>query len=249
MQTSHQPAESFTFNAIGVLHSGFRQKFAVPRQAGLVASMEASIEIFAPYAREEAFRELSQFSHIWVIFVFHQSLGREWRATVRPPRFGGNTRVGVFASRSPFRPNPIGLSAVELLGVECAGDRCVLRVRGADLVDGTPVLDIKPYIPYADAIAANPGYSSRPAPVLEVRFSELARQQLAAAEQRLGQPLMQIVRELLALDPRPAYQEGQAQAADAGSGTGYGVKLFDFDLRFNVVNGVATVEELVSTSE
>lgn len=245
MQNSHQSTESYTFDAIGIVRSGFRQKFAVPRQAGLVNSMEASIEIAAPFARKEAFRELSQFSHIWIIFVFHQCLGREWHATVRPPRFGGNSRVGVFASRSPFRPNPIGLSAVELLGVECEGDQCILRVRGADLVDGTPVLDIKPYIPYADAIAADPGYSSRPAPVLEVKFSERAREQLAAAEQRLGQPVLQVVRELLELDPRPAYQENQAQATDAG----YGVKLFDFDLRFSVVDGVATVEELVSTAE
>lgn len=245
MRPDNQSSESYQFNAIGTVRSGYRQKFAVPRQAGLANSMEAEIEIAAPYARHEAFRELSQFSHIWIIFVFHQCLGREWHATVRPPRFGGNSRVGVFASRSPFRPNPIGLSAVELLGVECEGDRCILRVRGADLVDGTPVLDIKPYIPYADAIAADPGYSSRPAAVLEVRFTEQARQQLAAAEQRLGQPLMQIARELLELDPRPAYQEGQAQQAEST----YGVKLYDFDLRFSITDGVATVEELVSAAE
>lgn len=241
MQTRDRTTESYQFNAIGTVRCGYRQKFAVPRQAGLANSMEAEIEIAAPYAREEAFRELSQFSHIWILFVFHQSLGREWHATVRPPRFGGNSRVGVFASRSPFRPNPIGLSAVELLGVECEGDRCVLRVRGADLIDGTPVLDIKPYIPYADAIAADPGYSSRPAPVLQVRFTEQARQQLVEAEQRLGQPLVQIVREVLELDPRPAYREGQAPE----TGSAYGVKLYDFDLRFSVADGIATVEALV----
>lgn len=231
----------FNFKAIGYVRSIFKEKFAVPRQSGLVDSVESVIEVIPPYGSPEAFRELSTFSHAWLLFVFHHCVDKPWRATVRPPRLGGNERVGVFASRSPFRPNPVGLSAVRLLGIEYNEGASFLRVQGADLVDGTPIIDIKPYVPYADQINAEPGYTSAPEPVLTVEFTETADVQLAQAEQRLQQPVREIVREVLALDPRPAYRD------KTGAGTGgdiYGVRLFDFNLRFRVDGKRLRVEAL-----
>lgn len=138
---------TFSFQPIGVIHSCFKEKFGIPRQSGLVTAAQATLELHAPYDCPEALVELEGFSHIWVTFVFHQSMRDNWKATVRPPRLGGNQRIGVFASRSPFRPNPIGLSAVQLESIDCKDGHCQLQLRGADLLDGTPVLDIKPYVP------------------------------------------------------------------------------------------------------
>lgn len=228
--------DHFKFNAIGFIRSGFKEKFAVPRQPGLVKTLESSIEIVPPFAQADAFRELERFSHIWIIFVFHQCLGEEWHTTVRPPRMGGNARVGVFASRAPFRPNPIGISAVELLGLQCAANKCSLHIRGADLIDGTPVLDIKPYIPYADQPPASSGYATRPESGMHVEFTKLATTQIAERQQQLGQPLMDIVRDMLALDPRPAYRADKATQAE------YGVRLFDFNLRFSIEGDRVTVQ-------
>ncbi|MBQ9416990.1 MAG: tRNA (N6-threonylcarbamoyladenosine(37)-N6)-methyltransferase TrmO [Bacteroidales bacterium] len=136
---------------IAHIESPFPSKFGVPRQAGLVAT-EARIVFEPPYRVAEALRGIEAFSHLWLIWLFHQAVREGWSPTVRPPRLGGNRRVGVFASRSPFRPNPIGLSAVRLIGIEeTACDGLVLRIEGADLVSGTPILDIKPYLPYADS--------------------------------------------------------------------------------------------------
>ncbi len=217
----------FKFRAIGTVRSCFKEKFGVPRQAGLARSAEATIEIVPPYAQAEAFREIEQFSHIWIIFVFDQCIDKEWRPTVRPPRMGGNTRVGVFASRSPFRPNPIGMSAVELLETSTDGEKFVLRVAGIDLVDGTPVLDIKPYLPYADRLSATDGYATQPTATMKVRISESASTQIRDWEVKSGQSLLPVIREILELDPRPAYREDD-------SSSHYGVRLFDFNLKFEV---------------
>ena len=230
--------EQFKFNAIGVVRSCFKEKFGIPRQPGLIESVESTIEIMPPYSQLDAFRGIEQFSHIWVIFVFHQNIDKQWRATVRPPRLGGNARIGVFASRSPFRPNPVGLSVVELLEARPEGDRFILRVQGADLLDDTPVLDLKPYIPYADAVNASNGYAERPDKRLATEFTEQAARQIELNEQRLGQPLRAIVEQMLSLDPRPAYHDD-----DSGDGI-YGIRLFDFNLRFRVRGNVATVLEL-----
>ena len=235
--------ETFNFNAIGFIRSGFREKFAVPRQPGLVSSMSSTIEIFPPFSRPDAFRALGEFSHIWVIFLFHQCLGRDWHDTVRPPRMGGNTRVGVFASRSPFRPNPIGISVVELLDIEFADDNCRLHIRGADMVDGTPVLDIKPYVPYADSVEASSGYAVAPQPVMQVEFSDEIKTRLVELEQRSGQPLGKIIREVLSYDPRPAYR------ANTGLEAEHGMRLFDFNIRFRVDRNRITVTRLEDVSE
>lgn len=225
----------FKFNAIGRVRSCFKEKFGIPRQSGLVESAESTVEIMSPFGQADAFREITQFSHVWIIFVFHRNIDKQWRATVRPPRLGGNKRIGVFASRSPFRPSPIGMSAVELLDARAEGDRFLLRVRGADLLDGTPVLDIKPYIPYADAINAGSGYAERPQARLGTEFTEQAARQVEAWERRLGLPVRPLIEQVLSLDPRPAYHED-----DSGDGE-YGIRLFDFNLRFRVRGRKATV--------
>ena len=166
-------SDSFEMQVIARIRSDFGSKFGVPRQSGLVDALEAAVVFEPPYRNPDALRGLEGFSHIWLIWAFHQAQRADWSPTVRPPRLGGNQRVGVFASRSPFRPNPIGLSSVRLDRIEhtdALGP--VLHVRGADLVDGTPILDIKPYLPYGDCHPeAEGGFASEPArPTLQVEF-------------------------------------------------------------------------------
>ena len=136
----------YNFTTIGTIHSCYKEKFGIPRQPGLVSS-PATIVIDSSFSKDEAFRELETFSHVWVIFVFNGIENKKWKSTVRPPRLGGNQRIGVFASRSMFRPNPIGLSVVELKNIERKGSKIILNIIGGDFLDLTPVLDIKPYIP------------------------------------------------------------------------------------------------------
>ncbi len=143
---------AFQFEQIGVIHSPYKEKFAVPRQPGLVTSGSGELHLIAPYNQADAVRGLEAFSHLWVVFVFHQTMEGGWRPTVRPPRLGGNARMGVFATRSTFRPNPVGMSLVELKGIRCQKDRVILELGSLDLVDGTPVIDIKPYLPFAEAL-------------------------------------------------------------------------------------------------
>lgn len=196
------------------------------------------MEFLAPYNKPEAVSGLAEFSHIWVQFLFHQNRQLSWQPLVRPPRLGGNRRVGVFATRSPFRPNPIGLSVVKLESVQASTDQVSLQLSGVDLLDGTPVLDIKPYIGYSDSVPeARCGFAQNPPKsVFRVDFSPLALQQLAARPE--GGMLKQLIKSLLETDPRPAYAGDQAQDRC------YGFRLFDFDLRWRVTGGVAEVLEL-----
>lgn len=143
---------SFQFEQIGVIRSPYKEKFAVPRQPGLVKSANGELHLIAPYNQADAVRGLEAFSHLWILFVFHQTMEGGWRPTVRPPRLGGNARMGVFATRSTFRPNPIGMSLVELKEVVCHKDSVILKLGSLDLVDGTPVVDIKPYLPFAESL-------------------------------------------------------------------------------------------------
>lgn len=221
---------TFSFQPIGVIRSCFKEKFGIPRQSGLVTASQATLELHAPYDCPEALAGLEGFSHIWVVFVFHQSIRESWKATVRPPRLGGNQRIGVFASRAPFRPNPIGLSAVLLEGIECKEGRCQLHLRGADLLDGTPVLDIKPYVPYADALPEASGGFAAQAPVSEltVNFSDEAEAQCAALEAGGVADLRQLIEQILQADPRPAYR------ADRETEQTFGMRLYDFDVRWSV---------------
>lgn len=230
---------AYHFKPIGFIESPCKEKFGVPRQANLVPELLARVNILPEYSRAEAFTQLDTFSHVWLIGIFHQALREEWQPTVRPPRLGGNARVGVFASRAPFRPNPIAMSAVQLIRIEQCTEHVCLHIAGCDLVDGTPVLDIKPYLPYADALPqASAGYTRDLAkPNLAVEFSPAAL--LVLQEYVAHQPgeLQALITRLIQQDPRPAYAEDTQDRH-------YAFRLYDFDVVFRVAAGLATVEKL-----
>ena len=212
---------------IAHIETPFREKFGVPRQAGLV-DYEARVVFEPEYRVQEAVRGLEEFDYIWLLWHFHLAEREEWSPTVRPPRLGGNRRVGVFATRSPFRPNPIGLSSVRLLRVEPGP---VLVVSGADLVDGTPILDIKPYIPYADSHPdARGGFAQEaPAPLLQVVDDHGLLEQLPAIER-------QALVESLRHDPRPHYQHDPQRL--------YTMSFGHWEVRFRVDDGFVEVLQI-----
>lgn len=222
----------FTFSAIGEVRSCFKEKFGIPRQPGLAPSARAEILIYPDFARPEAFAGLDECSHIWLQFVFHAVDGA-WRPKVRPPRLGGNKSLGVFASRSPNRPNPIGLSVVSYLGARKNDDGYVLEIAGADLLDGTPILDIKPYVPYVDAVldAVNQIAPQAPA-IYPVHFSEAAANYCSVydeAKSGRADVLMTLVTEVLQQDPRPQYQAVDENRL-------YGMRLFDLNIRWHYLH-------------
>ena len=191
----------YTIKDIARIRSDFPTKFGIPRQAGIVEELEARIVFEPEYRNPDALRGLEGFSHIWLIWQFSQAVREDWSPTVRPPRLGGNTRMGVFATRSPFRPNALGLSCVRLLGIEDTEEGRTLRVAGADLMDGTPIFDIKPYIPYADCKPeAESGFAPDPGAQLTVEF-------LPEAEKHIPPEKRQALRGVLANDPRPRYKQ------------------------------------------
>ena len=229
-------AGRYNFVQIGTLHSPFKEKFGIPRQPGLMPSAEARLEILPPYDRDEALRGLDAFSHLWLIFVFHGIGREEWRPTVRPPRLGGNERIGVFATRSTHRPNPIGLSVVELSGIVRESGRLYLDLRNVDLMDGTPILDIKPYIAYADVIPeARCGFAVEAPPVVEVCFSAEAEQRCIELAQRYPR-LRHFIGEMLRLDPRPSYQNTV--------GRRYGVHVYDLNIVWHFDGEVLRVDAI-----
>jgi len=217
------------FNPIALIHSPYKEKFAVPRQPGLVASAKAELEILPPYDDINAFSGLEEFSHLWLVFVFHKNSppakNQQWSPTVRPPRLGGNKRVGVFATRSPSRPNPIGLSLVQFHGIKKANGKIFLQLSNIDLVDGTPILDIKPYIPYADAKPdALAGFAqSEPEALMNIQFSEKAARQIERCLHSHPN-LQQLISEVLQQDPRPAYKKNKPDSKI------YAVHLSDFNI-------------------
>lgn len=225
--------QAWTFHSIGRVRSPLKEKFGLPRQPGLVPALNGQIEILPPYDRDEAFRELIGYSHIWLLSVFHLNLREQWQPMVRPPRLGGNERVGVFASRAPYRPNPIGLSLCALHSVTRAQGRLLLSISGCDLVDGTPLLDIKPYLPYTDSVAdARAGFApDQPQERLTVSWSAQAQQQLRELPQAYP-GIEQLAQDLIAQDPRPAYQRGIAE---------YGMHVYDLNIRFRVNDTQATI--------
>lgn len=230
----------YRYRAIGMVHSCFKEKFGIPRQAGLVPDARGTLELLAPFNRQEYLSGLETFSHIWLQYVFHAAVMRQGRSTVRPPRLGGNQRLGVFGTRSNHRPNPIGLSLVELESIVYRRGGAHLRLKGLDLLDGTPVLDIKPYLPYADCRPeADGGFArQRPPAVLRVRFATPARdalQQLANRDRRL---LARLILQVLRLDPRPAYLEKSGRRRD------FGLRLLDWNIRWRVMESTATVTAL-----
>ncbi|MBU0499042.1 MAG: tRNA (N6-threonylcarbamoyladenosine(37)-N6)-methyltransferase TrmO [Gammaproteobacteria bacterium] len=217
----------FHFEAIGRIESPYREKFGIPRQSGLVPAARGRLILLPPYDCPEALAGLETTSHLWLLFVFHDIGAGSWRPRVRPPRLGGNKRVGVFATRSGFRPNPIGLSVVKLEGIRCDGEGVSLSLSGLDLLDGTPVLDIKPYIPYADALS-DASSALAPAPPgkrLAVIFDTDAEAVLAALGD--GEYLRSLIAETLTLDPRPAYK-GEADEKE------YGMRLGGWNVRWRL---------------
>lgn len=189
---------------VGFIRGGFEARFGTPRQPGLVPAARAELHLQPPFDAPESLRGLDDYSHVWLLFGFHGVAGRGWSTTVRPPRLGGNRRLGVFATRSPFRPNGLGLSVVRLVRLLLPPGPCGLVISGQDLIAGTPVYDIKPYLPYADAPAGAHGAAAFEAPPqrLPVRFSPAA----ATALQGAPPGLRPLITETLALDPRPAYR-------------------------------------------
>lgn len=218
---------------IAHIHTEFPTKFGVPRQSGLAGSLRGTIVFTPPYRNPDALRGIEGFSHIWLIWQFHKALREGFSPTVLPPKLGGKTRVGVFATRSPFRPNAIGLSSVRLLDVELhTHDGPVLHVAGADLVDGTPIFDIKPYLPYADChMDATDAFAEtrRDAP-LQVVFPDEWLCMIPAGKR-------EALFEVLALDTRPGYQHDP--------GRRYGFNYAGFDVRFTIDNDTLTVVEVV----
>jgi tRNA-Thr(GGU) m(6)t(6)A37 methyltransferase TsaA len=217
---------------IGVVRSPYDEKFGVPRQAGLAPEVEAWIELDPAVVEPESLRGLDGCSHLWVLFELHLA-GASPGATVRPPRLGGNARLGVFATRSPFRPNPIGLSAVALQRVE----GMTLCIRGGDFVNGTPVLDLKPYLPYADAIVeARCAWAMSPPVSLALEFSAEANAALESHPQ--GEALRSIIEQSLRWDPRPAYRR------DHDGDRVHGVSFLGVNVRFRAADGVVRVESV-----
>jgi len=217
---------------IGIVRSCFGGKFAVPRQPGLCPSAWGELHLHPEFRHADGLRGIDGFSHLWLIFGFHQTAHEGWHPTVRPPRLGGNARVGVFASRSTYRPNALGLSLVRFDGLaDDPADGPVLRLGAVDLVDGTPVYDIKPYLPYAESVPdARAGYAADAMPRLEVRVDDAA----AAAFGSLDARSRAVIIEALALDPRPAVRH-------ADHGRTYGADLCGVNVKFNVEGAVCHI--------
>ena len=229
--------ENVNIQVIARMHSDFATKFGIPRQSGLVEELRSTIVFEPEYRNPDALRGLEDFSHLWIIWQFSEAVRTGWSPTVRPPRLGGNTRMGVFATRSPFRPNNLGLSSVRILGLEETREHgTVIHVAGADLMDGTPIFDIKPYIPYADSHPeATGGFTDTAGDfLLKVDFPTHLLEQLPADKRDAAVAV-------LSHDPRPSYQHKPGRI--------YGLTFAGFDIRFTVTEDTLTVCEIKNTAD
>lgn len=217
---------------IARIHTDFTSKFGIPRQSGLVDELEATVVFEPEYRNPDAVRGLEEYSHIWLLWQFSENLKEKWTPTVRPPKLGGNKRMGVFATRSPFRPNPIGLSSVKLIGIEKSEKfGCVLHVSGADLLDGTPILDIKPYLPYVDSHPeASNGFA------LDEKAGRLSVDIDKAQIGKLPLNKQAALKAVLSQDPRPGYQKEADRV--------YGIEFAGFNVRFSVNENILRVIEI-----
>lgn len=224
----------FEIHPIAAMHSDFPAKFGIPRQSGLADSLRSTIVFEPKYRNADALRGLEDFSHLWIIWQFSEAVRSEWTPTVRPPRLGGNTRMGVFATRSPFRPNSLGLSCVKIIDIEQTADLgSVIHVAGADLMNGTPIFDIKPYIPYCDSHPdALGGFTANADDfLLEVEFP-------ADLLNILPESKREAAVEVLSHDPRPSYQKDTKRI--------YGLNFAGYDIRFQVDNNILYVKEVIA---
>jgi tRNA-Thr(GGU) m(6)t(6)A37 methyltransferase TsaA len=220
----HQNVPSYSLKTIGLVHSCFKEKFAIPRQPALAPAARGEIELLPPYDDPLAIEGLEDVSHLWLSFIFHEALPKDddVRLRVRPPRLGGNKKIGVFATRATHRPNPLGLSVVKLEGIKNGR----LQISGIDLLDGTPIVDIKPYVPYADALPnAINGIASESPVLSRVEFTPAALASATAQGKRLEQPVQELIEQMLAQDPKPAYQKPDPERI-------YGVKIWDLEVKW-----------------
>ena len=220
---------TYLFTPIATVLSPYQEKFAIPRQPGLVTAAKGQIHLQGKFNNQELLRGIEQFSHLWLIFVFHGTAQQGWKPLVRPPRLGGNEKMGVLATRSTFRPNPIGMSVVKLESVEVQNQQSILHISALDLLNGTPILDIKPYIPYSDAqINAQAGFAQQPPrELLTVEYSQQVQQQLATLTLQYPD-LKKLISQVLAQDPRPAYKQNKVDEKI------YGMALYDLNIQWKM---------------
>ncbi|RYY01354.1 MAG: tRNA (N6-threonylcarbamoyladenosine(37)-N6)-methyltransferase TrmO [Gammaproteobacteria bacterium] len=216
----------FTFPAIGIIHSCFKEKFGIPRQPGLAPLAKAQLELLPPYDDRAALDGLETCSHIWLQFVFHANKREAWKPKVKPPRLGGNKSLGVFSTRSPTRPAPIGLSVVKLDGISEADGKLFLNLSGIDLLDGTPVLDIKPYVPYVDLVPeATNSFADKAPKLISVQFSDECAAFCSDYRQKQQIDLTTLIQQVLQQDPRPQYQDPEPSRV-------YGMNLLDLNVQW-----------------
>lgn len=241
-KANNYTAEPITLTPIAYIRSCYPERFGIPRQAGLVPSAVAEIVFEGTEDNKLALRGLEQFSHLWVIFVFHKQSYKRFKPLVQPPRLGGRKTMGVYATRSPNRPNNIGMSAVQIETVEFKKGTTLVHIRGGDFLDGTPVLDIKPYIPYADAIAtAHGAWTTHPETPMPIAWSQTAETTLTTSLVANGTTVRHIIEETLTQDPRPAHERGK----DGFPGQTWNMEISAFSVFWKVENGIATVTQLV----
>jgi tRNA-Thr(GGU) m(6)t(6)A37 methyltransferase TsaA len=234
----------FCLKPIGIIHSCFKEKFGIPRQAGLVSEARAVLQLLPPYHQETVLNGLEEFSHIWIIFVFHASFAHKWKTTVRPPRLGGNRRIGVFATRSNFRPNALGLSCVELEQIEKSKKNLFLHLKGGDFLDQTPVLDIKPYLVYADSLPnAQCSFAQEsPCSPIAVEFTRKAEAYCFKRKNQIPY-LKPFIIQMLQNDPRPAYLSTAPSEKQR-----FANRIFDFDVKWCFEEGKIVVMEMVENN-
>lgn len=224
----------YHFQPIGRIQSPFKDKFGVPRQPSLVQAARGKVILDQNPDLVTAVKGLESFSHLWILFVFHQHGGKKWKPSIRPPRLGGREKVGVLASRSPHRPNPIGISVAKIEQIVTDNSQVQIEVSGLDLIDGTPVLDIKPYIPYADAIPeASSGWANSEIKKYPVKFSKQAKEYLRLTTDN---GLYRLIEQVLEIDPRPAYAQREKPIGGGEScGLKYGIEISGHEIKYEIL--------------
>ena len=229
----------FEFESIGILNSPYKQRFGIPHQPGVSQGLTGVIKLKPDADFKTALRGLDTFSHLWIVFVFHNHGGKKWKPSIRPPRLGGNKKIGLFASRSPHRPNPIGISAVKLEKIDLdAKGGPEIHVSDVDLMEGTPILDIKPYIPLADKIeSANSGWADIPVPRYQVLITEQAEKDFKKWDPDLSKNLRSHAIAMIELDPRPAFQKRKIPVESENSqGKKFGLDVDNYDVKYEIKN-------------